>query len=167
MNGRNSFSVVFDFLNTKNNAMGTGSQYAIIHCMHEDTPYPGFAIQYKRLSSGTVEYGADFIINSNNAYVGVSRGGYTSDRRVKMVLTVDYSSNKITMYSNINGTSETSENDIPSGTPTVSETALIGCYQDTNGNRGRYSLGTMYDFKIYDRALTSEEAQAYLAVDHS
>ena len=167
MNGRNSFSVVFDFLNTKNTSMGTGSQYAIIHCMHEDTPYPGFAIQYKRLSSGTVEYGADFIINSNNAYVGVSRGGYTSDRRVKMVLTVDYSSNKITMYSNINGTSETSENDIPSGTPTVSETALIGCYQDTNGNRGRYSLGTMYDFKIYDRALTSEEAQAYLAVDHS
>ena len=163
MNGRNSFTIVFDCLDTIQpvNTM----QYALLHCMHETSPWLGFALQEKR-TSNNIAYSIDFNFSSSNQYITVDGGAYNNNRRVKMVIAVDYTLNKMTVYSDVNGTAKTDEINIPSGTTTVSETTLIGCYQDTNGNKGRYWKGTMYDLKIHNHAFTSTEAQAYLAEDH-
>lgn len=39
---------------------------------------------------------------------------------------------------------------------------LIGAYQDSYGNKGRFWLGTLYDFKVYGEALTADAITAYL-----
>ena len=36
-------------------------------------------------------------------------------------------------------------------------TLLLGCYQDVNGTKGRFWKGTIYDFVVYNRALTTDE----------
>lgn len=168
MNGRNSFTIVFDCLDTLH-PVNQGAQYALLHCMHEESPWLGFALQEKRPTSGSsLEYSVDFNFSSSSQWVTVSGGAYNVDRRVKMVIVVDYTSNKMIVYSEVNGgTAQTNEINIPSDATTLTETMLIGCYQNTTGGKGRYWTGTMYDLKIYDRALTSAEAQAYLSVDHS
>ena len=47
----------------------------------------------------------------------------------------------------------------------VNENLLIGAFQQTNGDKGRYFLGTIRDFKIYNKAFTSEEKDAYLDIN--
>lgn len=44
----------------------------------------------------------------------------------------------------------------------VPQNLLIGAYQDTSGNKGRYWKGTMHDFTIYNSVWTDEEITAYL-----
>ena len=39
---------------------------------------------------------------------------------------------------------------------------LIGCYQDVNGNKGRYWAGTISDFKIYGIVLSDNKVSNYL-----
>ena len=46
----------------------------------------------------------------------------------------------------------------------VNKNLLIGAYQSTNGDKGRYFLGTVHDFKIYNKAFTSQEKDAYLGI---
>ena len=165
MNGRNSFTIVFDCLDVMQPA-NQSNQYTLLHCMHEVSPWLGFALQGKR-TSNNIEYSIDFNFSSSSQWITVAGGAYNSNRRVKMAIIVDYTSNKMTVYSDVNGTTKTDEINIPSDTTSLSETTLIGCYQTTTGGRGRYWQGLMYDLKIYNRALTSTEAQAYLAEDHS
>lgn len=63
-----------------------------------------------------------------------------------------YNSNNVTASSNYTYTQ-------------VSENLLIGVYQTTSGVKGRYFSGTVHDFKIYNKAFTSEEKDTYLDIN--
>lgn len=163
---KTNLTIVFDILDKipVSNANGV-----ILHCMHEAKPYPGMTI-YGRLIANARSYG--FELNSNNGSdAKIYEENLTSESpvRTKAVWVINFTSKTSHVYFSINDTSDYKKNTITDAmlNVNITENALIGCYQKTDGTKGRYWTGTMYDFKIYDYAWTENAAQAYLQEDHS
>jgi len=160
---KSNITIVFDAIDNH----PVGQSAVILHCMHENDPYPGICIQ-EWDDSGRL-YAFD--VNSNSAS-GIIRFQLHSTNigvRVKVVMIIDFTSKRSKVIANIGGTDYTRAAQLLSDVNDVniSENALLGCYQDTSGTKGRYWKGTIYDFKIYDYAWTDTEAQAYLQEEHS
>ena len=141
------FTIALDV--TATNAQ-TDSNATLLHCMHEESPYPGLSMMTSSNTNG-------FYIpkGNNSSQIGNSPLLINSSTRTKVIITKKgttlsaYSSNGITGTSNYTYRQ-------------VSENLLIGAYQTASGVKGRYFLGTVHDFKIYNKAFTSEEKDAYL-----
>lgn len=118
---------------------------AIMHCMEESGNYPGLSLQYNAGYSGYVILGnagfADYPINVN---------------KVKFAITCK---NGELMYFKIQRDKgiETYRALKCSYTTPVTKNLLLGCYQDSSGNKGRYWNGTLYNFVVYDAALTGAQ----------
>ena len=131
----------------------TSSQATIFHCMHEESPYPGLS-----LMSSAGDNGFYIPKGSNTAAIGKAPYLIPLNGRAKVVVIKEgarlsaYSSNNVTVSS-------------PYTYTQVNENLLIGAFQQTNGDKGRYFLGTIRDFKIYNKAFTSEEKDAYLIIN--
>ena len=116
--------------------------------MHEESPYPGLAMMTSRINDGF------FIPKGNNDSQIANPSLISKNIRTKVVIIKEgtilsaYNSNYVAGSSNYTYTQ-------------VSENLLIGAYQTTSGVKGRYFSGTVYDFKIYSKAFTSEEKDAY------
>lgn len=166
---KSNFTIAYDAV-CKPQAGSLTSQRVIFHCMHEASPYSGFVVQYDYSGTNRSIRRIDVNVNSTKSNL-IRIGGEldaTTDVREKMVVVVDFQNGIATAYANIAGTDYT-QSTLISGFDSVdiAETALIGSYQTTTGDKGRFFTGTIYDFKIYDYALTDTEAQAYLQEDHS
>jgi hypothetical protein len=119
---------------------------AIFHCMTESSPYNGIVLSI--ISDGKYS-----VAQQNNRISGIPTG-----RRKIVVACVagcvtnaKYSDGGI--IKTINGGSTYKATD---------KNLLIGCYQDANGNKGRFWTGTIYDFKVYEGSMTEDEIEAYL-----
>ena len=170
-NTKSNFTIAYDAI-CKPQAGSNTSQRVIFHCMHEISPYPGFAIQYEYSGTNRSIRKISISINSSKTnYFAIDKQfDATTDVREKMVVVVDFQKGVVNCYANIAGIDyklERSFNKSDYDSLDIAETALIGCYQNTSGVKGRYFTGTIYDFKIYDHVLTDTEAQAYLQEDHS
>ena len=142
------FTIVLDVTATSPQTDGSAT---LFHCMHEASPYPGLSCMTSRGDRGF------YIPNGSNASsIGIN-SLIPLNIRTKVVIT-----KKGTTLSAYNS------NDFAgSSTYTysqVNENLLIGAYQGVNGDKGRYFLGTVYDFKIYNKVFTSQEKDAYLGI---
>lgn len=160
---KTSLTIVFDGFST---SLG-GSQVTLLHCMHESSPWPGLSMY-----TSSRQFNAD--LNSISGSGGrvaltniVSSG--VSEARIKCVWIIDFTSMRSYVFLSVNDTLFTESTTIVSGMldVNITENALIGCYQKTNGTKGRFWKGTMYDYKIYNYAWTKNAANAYLQEDHS
>lgn len=142
------FTLMIDFTGSADNTSNPDS-HCLMHCMNEVDPYPGvsFAIW-------TVYYGFNlYDANSNKWIVSNKKNiSYNDTDRHKLFLSKHKGSNTYTLrIDDCSGTI----------TPTyfrqVEESLILGCMQETDGNRRRFWNGTIHQCKVWNRNLTESE----------
>ena len=127
----------------------------VFHCIYEISPWPGISFQRSDLLSVlsyTGANGSDYTptridkLEGEKYYQGciVCENGIVTRISDKRTDTVDIRS----LFINKHTINEDSKK----------ATLLLGCYQDVNGTKGRFWKGTIYDFIVYGRALSENEA---------
>lgn len=145
LNGDPTFSIFVDF----QQAALVSDMREVIHCNTEVSPYPGLSLDINPPSYTRLAY-----YNKVN--------NYTRDtNRHKAIIThTAGAKNVCTWYY-----------DSTTAVPTTGTTAysnvdrnlLIGCYQDANGNKGRFLNGTIYSCVVLDRIFTSAEISSLMS----
>ena len=118
----------------------------IIHCMSESYPYPGLTLDINNASLR--------LVLPNNSRQELSE---INTNRNKLVITK--SGNTFTSY---NESMEQLSTNTPDTIATVSQTLLLGAYQATNGNKGRFFNGTIHKFKLVEGVMSREDCLAWL-----
>ena len=125
----------------------------VLHCVNEASPYPGLNVQ---------AIVSEYQVSGNDE----SSGAYTpSNARLpgnatKFVITA--ASGVITKIAHIAGGIITHHTVNANTYDAITQNLLIGCYQTTDGTKGRFWMGTLTDFKVYNYEMTTEEVEAYL-----
>lgn len=146
------FTVCLDWTHTGESKYDVNS-HVIAHCMHEVSPWNGLVAMY--VTDGIQHQ----IIQGSNAYV-TPKGVIEENSRIRSVFTKS-------VDGNISIRVKVDENEVMEKTATtifntIDETLLLGCYQTTDGTKGRFAKGIMNDCKVYDVALSDEEINAFL-----
>lgn len=150
----------------------SGNQKMLLHCMHEQSPYPGITIQMNPRSD-TEKY-FTLNVNSNSAsggYGSIKTTGILNNEsegiREKFVAIIDNQNSTFTLVGVFNGTYFYETNALPSGysSTEITETAVIGARKKINDGTAQYDQywkGTIYDLKIYDYSWDKTEADNYV-----
>lgn len=124
------------------------SEKTLFHCMNESSPYPGVCVDGN--SGVRIVY--------TNSTTSIESASNVS------ALALRYSGGKINMIRYRNTAGQIVSHNI-SGTPAytpISQNLLIGAYQQTNGQKGRFFNGTINAFKVYDFALPAKAVDQLL-----
>lgn len=129
--------------------------YDLLHCMEETDPWPGLCVQvtsprlqlcaYK--SKGDLVNIADIKAAKNRIGIRVNRGNIVAWRP-----TSEYGAN----WDAISGMDTT-----------VDKTLLLGAYQTSDGVKGRFWDGTVYQCVVYKSALTDEQIEGWVKAEAS
>lgn len=125
----------------------------VFHCIYELSLWPGISFQG----------------GNNKIYAGRYSGGNWSNIAINSGMETYYQGcvvceNKFVkrIYDKTSSAEEMRElvvNNTTNFTENVKKASLLlGCYQDVNGTKGRFWKGTIYDFVVYGRALSENEA---------
>lgn len=131
--------------------------YCLAHCMVETDPWPGLSVAV--WPSG--KYGIN-MYNSANVTPLVSVGT-SKEGMFKLVLKV--ANEAITSYvayqgGSVNAGSAIEIHGLSKG---IDKTLLLGCYQQSDGTKGRFWDGTLYKADVYDSALSDEQISKWLS----
>lgn len=159
----NSFTLFSDveFNVDDQNIPSASMPSTIIACMWEAMPYPGFTYRIRKDSVGT--YITDIIFGDKMFdIVPISKGKY----RIKMAFSVENKTIKNIFYQ-VNGddlkSSAFSYQFQASGT--IERAVLtLGSYKQTSGAYGRYFIGEMNQFALYDNTFTETEIKKLFEV---
>lgn len=131
-------------------------QNTLFHCMTEDLPYPGMSMM-RTSTSGKYDIGG---LKPNGTQTACK---YASGTTNKCVFRHTAGTNVYTLSSKTGSTlNSVLTIQAVDGYVTTAKNLLIGCYQQTNGTKGRFWPGTINDFTIYARVLSDAEVTAYL-----
>ena len=127
-------------------------QKSLLHCMDENDPYPGINMQ--TILDGFILSGANMSEEigktSNDEYLIPNNTG------VKHSVFIRRQSNTITMITEAGSVScEYTHN-------SVNKNLLIGAYQSSDGVAGRYADCTVYQARVWNRALSDDEISSYI-----
>ena len=125
------------------------NQKAIVHCMKESEPYPGLALDFSSASLRAVV--------PNNSAIQISS---PDTNRHKIVITK--SGNTFTVY---NESMSQLGTNTPDTITTVRQTLLLGAYQTTNGDKGRFFNGTIHKFKLAEGVMSREDCLAWINLE--
>lgn len=160
------FTIQYDIMDQLPQESAVYNQTTLYHCMHESEPYPGYSHVIQRDNADNKSLGFSFNGTVSNYDNVINYNSYSTNKRIRTVITKK-SDGTISMKSKEeNGTIQVIMTTMPEFV-SVSETLLIGAYRTTGDVKGRFWKGIMYDFKIYNRAISDDEATAYLQEDHS
>ena len=123
--------------------------YVVAHCMEESSPWPGFTLQVSGSNmegcyfSGKGQLGSISNLKAAKCRLGVIFRGanYIGGRDS------GYAMN----WGNITGYT------------TVDKTLILGAYQQSDGAKGRFFDGTLYQCIVYNSALTNDQLREWLA----
>ena len=151
------FTVFVDWTDT-NESEFMASKYVIMHCMNENTPYPGMVVQYA--PAGLVsEYR-----QGSNSISSNSTGGMINNadlERAKIVFRKD-ADGKVTVARCYNENGQIHKNEKTMEYVAVVEALRLGCYRSNNGGTGRFAKGILNDCKVYNYAISDEEMNELL-----
>ncbi len=131
--------------------------YVLLHCMEESSPWPGFVVQVG--SSGVLQcnmYGFQKVLDDRADLIANKRRFAIQfyDSKVKGI---SYTGNYFT------GSKDTDyASDITNYTTAVGKSLILGAYQQSDGTKGRYFDGTIYQCLVYDKALTPAQMLAWI-----
>jgi hypothetical protein len=141
-----AFTIFLDFT-----AQNYSSDSAIIHCVNEVNPWPGFFLGERTYSDGNRYFRHAYYSYGQPTYFN----SFNTNRHKYLIVHEAGSSNSAKWYfDNDNGSTDFG---YVNEYTNINQNLLIGCYQDTNGNRGRYWNGVMHEFKIWDSALNTDD----------
>ena len=151
------FTVLIDWTHTGESAFA-GSRHVIMHCMTENSPYPGLILQYN--NNGIVsEYRQGSNTISSNSTAALIENADLS--RVKVIYRKDAEGN-ITVSRCYNENGQIHTNTKYMDYVAVPEELRLGCYRSNVNGTGRFAKGILNDCKIYNIALTDEQIEEYL-----
>ena len=151
------FTVLIDWTNTGESAFAD-SRHVIMHCMTENSPYPGMILQYN--TNGIVsEYRQGSNTISSNSTSALIENADLS--RVKVVYR-KAEDGTITVSRCYNENGQIHKNTKYMDYVAVPEELRLGCYRSNVNGTGRFAKGILNDCKIYNIALTDEELNEFL-----
>lgn len=131
--------------------------YVLLHCMEESSPWPGFVVQVG--SSGVLQcnvYGFQKFLDDRADLIANKRKFAIQFYNSK-VKGISFTGNYFT------GSKDTGyASDITNYTTAVGKSLILGAYQQSNGTKGRYFDGTIYQCLVYDKALTPAQMLAWI-----
>ncbi|WP_432627262.1 Ig-like domain-containing protein [Brotaphodocola sp.] len=131
------------------NAVAASDTYCLAHCMNESSPWPGLSIS--AWADGALGV---------NVYGGKSQfGTMTKLKAQKRKLALKLEGTTGTRW-NVDGTSATFS--ISNYNTAVDKTLILGAYQTSDGEKGRYFDGTLFQFLVYKKAMSDEDITAWL-----
>lgn len=124
--------------------------YVLMHCMEETSPWPGLAVQM--VGDGALQ------VNVYSSKAGLGTLSTMKEEKHKFALVI--SDETLTRW-----TSQYSHDDyaITGYTAAVDKSLLLGCYQQSDGTKGRFFDGTLYQCLVYNKALTDDQISAWMA----
>ena len=151
------FTVLIDWTNTGESAFA-GSKHVIMHCMTENSPYPGMILQYN--TNGIVsEYRQGSNTISSNSTSALIENADLS--RVKVIYRKDADGN-VTVSRCYNENGQIHTNTKYMDYVAVPEELRLGCYRSNVNGTGRFAEGILNDCRIYNVALTDEQISDFL-----
>jgi hypothetical protein len=146
------FTVCIDWRHTGDIEFVSNS-HVIAHCMHETSPFYGLVLQYSANSiQAEIKQSEKYTILQSKSLI---------EEKIRAVFVKD-SSGIITISVNSDKANGISKKSGSCTFAAIAETLLLGCHQQTSGTKGRYAKGVLADCKVYNRAMTTEEVEAYL-----
>jgi hypothetical protein len=127
-------------------------QRSLLHCMNEVMPYPGINLQ---TDSNSFELSGE---NMSEEISKTSTDKYLipKDTNVQHSVFVRREGDTITMITEVGRSScEYTHN-------SVNKNLLIGAYQTSDGEAGRWLNCTVYQAKVWNRALSDDEISSYI-----
>lgn len=144
------YTIMLDF----EQAVSPGTNRVIFHCMHEESPYNGVDIDFKNATTSRIVYKS----------TAKSVGGITYPYTERLVVTHVAESGvyNIYRYSSKNGY-ETSQ--INYTFVSITENAILGAYQTTDGTKGRFFNGTINRCEVYSSVKSQSAIEHFLGMD--
>lgn len=136
------------------NVTANSDTWVLMHCMEEIAPWPGFTVQI-------VGSGGDSGLLQSNVYGGVGTLRLLSvikETKQKLAITISENAAVFWQTKDYKDTSEISNYDT-----TVNKSLILGAYQTSDGTKGRFFDGTLYQCLVYNKKLTDEQIYAWLA----
>ena len=158
-NENKSYTILLDVVNGA--IPNANATMALIHCMHEQSPYYGLCIQNKVSNGYTNEIHIPGMSQTNKLDVNNStREGL----RVKFAQVYNADTKTTTVYTLApnNSIKKQSQNYDTITFNSIQEPLLIGCYQDATGTKGRFWKGTINQVDVYNKALNEDEITAFM-----
>lgn len=137
------YTIMIDFTGSENN-VSTAGTHSLLHCMHEENPYPGISI-----SVWINFYGANFF----DASYGIREILTDDANRHVLVIRKRRRSNAYTILLDDTVTKSLSA----TYNEEINESLLLGCYRDSSGNKGRFWNGTIHRCKIWNKVLSDND----------
>jgi hypothetical protein len=151
------FTVLLDWTHTGESEF-VGSRYVIMHCMTENSPYPGMILQYN--NNGIVsEYRQGTNTISSNSTSALIENADLSRVKVAYRKAAD---GTITVSRCYNENGQIHKNTKQMDYVAVPEELRLGCFRSNVNGTGRFAKGIMNDCKIYNVALTDEQLEEFL-----
>lgn len=151
------FTILIDWTHTGESEF-VGSRYVVLHCMTENSPYPGIVLQYNNNGIVSEYRQGTNTISSNSTSALIANEDL---QRVKVVFRKDADENiTVARCYNENGQIHKNVKQIPY--VAVPEELRLGCYRSNVGGTGRFAKGIMNDCKVYNYALSDEEMNEFL-----
>ena len=135
------------------NVTAKNDTWVLMHCMEESAPWPGLTVQIvgNGGSSGQVQ---------SSVYGGHGALGLLSaikETKQKRAITISKNTAVFWQTKDYKNTSE-----ISNYNTTVNKSLILGAYQTSNGTKGRFFDGTLYQCLVYNKKLTDEQICAWL-----
>ena len=145
------FTVFIDWIDTNESAF-VGSKHVVMHCMHENAPYPGLILQYN--NNGLVsEYRQGSNTISHNSTGALIENADLE--RAKIVYRKD-TTGKVTVARCYNDNGQIHKNEKTMDYVAVEESLRLGCYRSNVNGTGRFAKGILNDCKIYNYAISDD-----------
>lgn len=132
---------------------GTPDTYCLLHCMNEATPYPGMSLA---IWGGSGDLGLNFYKSSGPL------SGLSKLKSQKVRIAIQISEGTFTTRTN-SGIGTYTSMEISGYTATVDKSLIIGAYQSSDGVKGRFFDGTVYQLMIFDSALDVNTIESWVS----
>ena len=145
-----SYTILFEVQYNENIA-AKGDTYVLLHCMEESSPWPGLTVAVNK--SGELQmsiYGYRKVLASRADLIAGKRR-----------FAVQFSDELAKVWG-YDGSFLTGGSPISSYTAAVNKSLLLGAYQTSDGEKGRYFDGTLYQCLVYNKALDSGKIVSWI-----
>ena len=145
-----SYTILFEVQYNESLA-AKGDTYVLLHCMEESSPWPGLTVAVNK--SGELQmsiYGYRKVLASRADLIAGKRR-----------FAVQFSDELAKVWG-YDGSFLTGGSPISSYTAAVNKSLILGAYQQSDGTKGRYFDGTIYQCLVYNKALDSGKIVSWI-----
>lgn len=133
------------------NVQKAANTYVLMHCMEEVSPWPGFCVQ--------ANVNGNLLVSMyTTKAMSLEYYEWLMIKKVKFAVRITD-----TELKRWNQRYDPVTAEITGYTSSVDKSLILGAYQESNGTKGRFWDGTLYQCLVYDKALTDEQIAAWIA----